>query len=190
MTPGESVVVHAAAGGVGTLAVQLARRWGAGKVIAAASTEEKRSLALELGADAAIDAGASDLKAAILEAAGGRVDIVLEMVGGSTFDASLEALAPFGRLVTYGMASRQIPDPIDVVKLNFHSRGVIGFWAAHCFRQPAMFTEPMRELMDLVRSGDLRTIVGGTYPLSDARRAHEDLRGRRTVGKLVLEPWS
>ena len=190
MTPGESVVVHAAAGGVGTLAVQLARRWGAGKVIAAASTEEKRSLALELGADAAIDAGAPDLKAAIVEAAGGRVDIVLEMVGGSTFDASLEALAPFGRLVTYGMASREIPDPIDVVKLNFHSRGVIGFWAAHCFRQPAMFSQPMRELMDLVRSGDLRTIVGGTYPLSDARQAHEDLRGRRTVGKLVLEPWS
>jgi NADPH2:quinone reductase len=190
MSAGESVVVHAAAGGVGTLAVQLAKRWGAGRVIAAASSEDKRALALELGADVAIDAGAPDLKAAIVEAAGGPVDIVLEMVGGATFEASLAALAPFGRLVTYGMASREIPEPLDVVKLNFHSRGVIGFWAAHCFRRPEMFTEPMRELVALARSGELRTIVGATYPLDGARRAHEDLRGRRTVGKLVLEPWS
>jgi NADPH2:quinone reductase len=188
MRAGESVVVHAAAGGVGTLAVQLAKRWGASRVIAAASTEEKRALALELGADVAIDSNAPDLEAAIKEAAGGRVDIVLEMVGGDTFAASLAALAPFGRLISYGMASREIPAPPDVVKLNFHSRGVIGFWAAHCFRRPEMFVEPMRELLALVRSGELRTIVGGTYPLGDARRAHEDLRGRRTVGKLVLDP--
>jgi NADPH2:quinone reductase len=190
MSSGESVVVHAAAGGVGTLAVQLAKRWGAAQVIAAASTEEKRALALDLGADAAIDAGAPDLEAAILEAAGGPVDIVLEMVGGPTFGASLAALAPFGRLITYGMAGRQIPDPVDVVKLNFHSRGVIGFWAAHCFRRAELFGEPMRELLALVRTGELRTVVGVAYPLDEARRAHEDLRGRRTVGKLVLDPWA
>jgi NADPH2:quinone reductase len=188
MARGESVLVHAAAGGVGTLAVQLAREWGAGRVIAAASSEEKRALALELGADAAIDARDPDLRAAILAAAGGPVDIVLEMVGGETFAASFEALAPFGRLVTYGMASRVIPKPVNVVDLNRHSRGVIGFWAAHCFRRPGMFAEPLRELFSLVREGRLRTIVGGRYPLGDARRAHEDLRGRRTVGKLVLEP--
>jgi len=188
MAPGETVVVHAAAGGVGTLAVQLAKRWGAGRVIAAASTEEKRALALELGADATIDAGAPELKRAIVEAAGGPVDIVLEMVGGKTFDASLAALAPFGRLVTYGMASRRIPDPVDVVKLNLHSRGVIGFWAAHCFRRPELFTEPMRELFELHRTGALRTILGGTYPLAEARQAHQDLLARRTMGKLVLDP--
>jgi NADPH2:quinone reductase len=175
---------------VGTLALQLARRWGAGKVIAAASTPEKRSLALELGADVAIDAAEPDLKGAITDAAGGPVDIVLEMVGGDTFNASLEALAPFGRLITYGIASRQIPDPVDVVKLNFRSAGVIGFWAAHCFRDREMFTGPVDELLTLVRTGELRTIVGGSYPLADARRAHEDLRGRRTVGKLVLDPWA
>jgi NADPH2:quinone reductase len=190
MAAGESVLVHAAAGGVGTLALQLARRWGAGKVIAAASTPEKRSLALELGADVAIDAAEPDLKGAITDAAGGPVDIVLEMVGGDTFNASLEALAPFGRLITYGIASRQIPDPVDVVKLNFRSAGVIGFWAAHCFRDREMFTGPVDELLTLVRTGELRTIVGGSYPLADARRAHEDLRGRRTVGKLVLDPWA
>jgi NADPH2:quinone reductase len=187
MVAGESVVVHAAAGGVGTLAVQLAKRWGASPVIAAASTDEKRSLAVELGADRAIDSNAADLRSAIREAVGGPVDIVLEMVGGSTFTQSLEALAPFGRLVTYGMASRRVPEPVDVVKLNFHSRGVLGFWLAHCLRRPEMFAEPMRELLGMVAAGELRAIVGGAYPLADARRAHQDLRARRTVGKLVLE---
>src|SRR5947209_2699456 len=91
LAPGESVVVHAAAGGVGTIAVQLAKRWGAGRVIAAASSEDKRALAMELGADVAIDANAPDLRAAILEANGGPVAIVLAMVGGSTFDACLPA---------------------------------------------------------------------------------------------------
>jgi NADPH:quinone reductase len=188
IVPGESVVVHAAAGGVGTIALQLAKRWGAGRVVAAASSADKRELALELGADAAIDASAPDLEAAILEAVGGPADIVLEMVGGDTFDASLAALAPFGRLVSYGMASRQVPAPVDVVKLNFHSRGVLGFWLAHCMHRRELFAPPLEELLELVEAGELRTIVGGTYPLAEARRAHEELRGRRTVGKLVLDP--
>jgi NADPH2:quinone reductase len=188
MQSGESVVVHAAAGGVGTLAVQLAKRWGAGRVIASASSSEKRALALELGADSAIDANEPDLREAIQEAAGGPVDIVLEMVGGRTFAQSFDALAPFGRLVTFGIASRDIPEPVDVVALNRHSRGVIGFWLAHCFQRPGMFEGPARELLELVAAGELRTVVGGTYPLGEARRAHEDLRARRSVGKLVLDP--
>jgi NADPH:quinone reductase len=188
MRQGETVVVHAAAGGVGTLAVQLAKRWGAGRVIAAASSEEKRRLALELGADAAIDSNADDLRGELESAADGPVDVVLEMVGGRTFSESFEALAPFGRLVSYGMASRRIPDPVDVVALNRDSRGVLGFWLAHCFGKPGGIAEPARELLAMVASGELRTVVGGTYPLADARRAHEDLRARRTAGKLVLDP--
>ncbi|WP_308402084.1 zinc-binding dehydrogenase [Streptomyces sp. RKAG293] len=104
---GESVVVHAAAGGTGSLAVQLAKSFGAGRIIATASTKEKRDLALELGADIAVDADAEGMKERLVEANDGKkVDIVLEMTGGPVFDASLAALAPFGRLVTYGMASR------------------------------------------------------------------------------------
>jgi NADPH:quinone reductase len=97
-------------------------------------------------------------------------------------------LAPFGRLVTFGIASREIPEPVDVVALNRHSRGVLGFWLAHCFQRPGMFDGPARELLELVAAGELRTVLGGTYPLMDARRAHEDLRARRSVGKLVLDP--
>lgn len=187
MKEGESVVVHAAAGGVGTIAIQLARRWGAGRVIAAASSEEKRELARELGADATIDARAPDMKAAIEEANGGKVDIVLEMVGGSTFDGSLHALAPFGRVVFFGMAGRERPAPVDPGMLLQRSRAVIGFWLAHCMAHPEMLAGPVRELLGLVAAGELRPVVGGTYPLSEARRAHEDMRARRTAGKLVID---
>jgi NADPH2:quinone reductase len=188
LQPGESVVVHAAAGGVGTLAIQLAKRWGAGRVIAAASNEEKRRLALDLGADAAIDARAPDMKAAIEEANGGKVDIVLEMVGGPTFDGSLAALAPFGRVVFFGMAGRERPQPVDPATLLQRSRSVVGFWLAHCMSRPQMLAEPIDELLGMVAAGELRPVVGGTYALSEARRAHEDMRARKTTGKLLLDP--
>ena len=185
---GESVVVHAAAGGVGTLAIQLAKAWGAGTVIGVASSQEKRDLAASLGADVTVDAGERDLKAALEQANGGRkVDVVLEMVGGPTFDASLAALAPFGRLATFGMASRTAPKPVHSGELMSRSRAVVGFWLAHCFARPGMLQPQMAELLAMVQDGTLRPIVGGTYPLSEARRAHEDLRSRASQGKLVLD---
>ena len=188
LQPGESVVVHAAAGGVGTLAVQLAKAWGAGRVIGVASSPDKRALAEELGADVTVDAGEADLKAALEAANGGRkVDVVLEMVGGPTFDASLAALAPFGRLATFGMASRTAPKPVDPGALMSRSRAVIGFWLAHCFTRPEMLQGPMSELLSMVEAGTLTPVVGGTYPLSEAHRAHEDLRSRASQGKLVLD---
>ncbi|MDQ6650045.1 MAG: zinc-binding dehydrogenase [Actinomycetota bacterium] len=189
MTPGESVVVHAAAGGVGSLAVQLAKTWGAGRVIASASSEDKRQLALDLGADVAVDANASDMRGALREANGGRkVDIVLEMTGGPVFDGSLAALAPFGRLAAYGQASRQQPTPVNPGELMARSQAVIGFWLVHCLARPEMVGPPMAELLSMVEAGTLRPVVGGSYPLSEAHRAHEDLRARRTTGKLTLDP--
>jgi NADPH:quinone reductase len=188
LQPGESVVVHAAAGGVGTLAVQLAKHWGAGRVIAVASTEDKLRLASELGADVGVLAGEPDLKAALEDANGGRkVDVVLEMVGGSTFDASLAALAPFGRLATFGMAGRTPPKPVTAGELMSRSRAVIGFWLAHCFSRPELLVPQMTELLGLVQAGTLTPTVGATYPLADAAAAHEALRSRGSVGKLVLD---
>lgn len=185
---GESVVVHAAAGGVGTLAIQLAKHWGAGNVIAVASTQDKLQLAKELGADSLVLAGSPDLKTALEEANGGRkVDIVLEMVGGPTFDASLAALAPFGRLATFGMASRTPPAAISAGDLMSRSRAVIGFWLAHCFGNPAMLQPQMAELLSMVQAGTLTPLVGGTYALGEAALAHEALRSRGSVGKLVLD---
>nr|WP_218902496.1 zinc-binding dehydrogenase [Streptomonospora nanhaiensis] len=190
LAEGESVVVHAAAGGVGSLAVQLAKAFGAGRVIATAGTEDKRRLALELGADAAVDSRAEDMTAALREANGGRrVDAVLDMTGGRITDQSLRALAPFGRLAFYGMASREAPSPVDLPALLRHSTTVSGMWLSHAFALPAdVVRRAMAELFDLVRAGRLRVVKGGEYPLEQARRAHEDLRSRATVGKLALDP--
>jgi len=186
---GESVVVHAAAGGVGTLAVQLAKRFGAGRVIGVASSGDKRELASRLGADAVVDSAVDDLTAALREANdGAKVDVVLEMVGGATFAASLKALAPFGRLVHFGQAGREGAPKVDPGALMARSQGVLGFWLVHMMQRPDLMTEAMSAMFELVRSGELEVVAGGEYPLEEARRAHEDLRARGTVGKLVLVP--
>jgi NADPH:quinone reductase len=186
--PGESVVVISGAGGVGSLAVQLAKPFGAGRVIATASTEEKRVLTLELGADAAVDPSAEDLTAALVEANGGeRVDVVLEMSGGRVFDQSAEALAPFGRIVTYGIAGRE-QNTLETGRLMRKSRTVVGFWLMHCLGRRDMVEEPLADLFDRAARGELKPRVGATYPLSEVRRAHEDMQGRRTSGKLLLDP--
>jgi NADPH2:quinone reductase len=185
---GESVVVISGAGGVGSLAVQLAKPMGAGRVIATASSEDKRNLTLELGADAAVDPATEDLKQALIDANEGKpVDVVLEMAGGRIFDQSLEALAPFGRLVTYGLASGE-PSEIQNGRLMRKSWGVIGFWLVHCLARPDMLREPLADLFERAARGDLRVVVGETYPMSEVRRAHEDLHARKTSGKLLLDP--
>jgi NADPH2:quinone reductase len=187
---GESVVVHAAAGGVGTLAVQLAKRFGAGRVIGTASSEDKRALAERLGADVTIDSSSpGDLKEKMIEANGGqRVDVVLEMVGGETFTQSMSALAPFGRLVHFGQAGRDGAPPVDPGRLMATSRGVIGFWLAHMLARPGMLREALDDMFAAIQAGELEPIVGGEYPLAEASRAHEDIRSRQTTGKLVLNP--
>ncbi|MDQ3933484.1 MAG: zinc-binding dehydrogenase [Actinomycetota bacterium] len=185
---GESVVVHSAAGGVGSLATQLAKPMGAGRVIATAGSEERRAKALELGADTAIDPDVEDLTAALIDANGGNpLDVILETSGGRVFDASFEALAPFGRLVVYGISSRE-QNEVRTGRLLRGSRSVIGFWLMHCLERPETLREPLADLFERARRGELKALVGGTYPLSEVRRAHEDLVGRRTTGKLVLDP--
>jgi NADPH:quinone reductase len=189
LAPGETVVVNAAAGGVGSLAVQLAKVYGAGRVIAGASRPEKRELALSLGADAAVDDAAEGYAERVLAAnAGRRVDVVLDAVGGAVVEAALDTLAPFGRLVTFGAASRQAPAPVDPTRLMRRNLAVIGFWLTPVIGLPGMFGPPLAELLDLVAQGRLRPVVGGEYPLAQARTAHEDLLARRTTGKLILRP--
>jgi NADPH:quinone reductase len=187
LQPGESIVVQAAAGGTGSIAVQLARRAG-GRVIAMASTEKKRELARRLGADVAIDSRADDLRAAILEANGGEpVDVVLEMSGGETFEACLRSLARFGRLVTFGIASRE-QNRVSTGHLMRNSRAVIGFWLMHLLRRRDLLASMIAELYGAVAAGELEVVIGGTYPLAEARRAHEEIAARRTSGKLLLDP--
>jgi NADPH2:quinone reductase len=188
VVPGETVVIHAAAGGVGTIAIQLAKMWGA-KVIASTSSPEKAELAKKLGADITIDANAEDLAAVMLEANGGKkVNLILEMVGGKTFDASLEVLAPFGRVVTYGMASRTPPSSINPAVLMGGSKTITGFWLSHCFGRKELMNDVISELFQLVVDGKLHPVIGATYPLSKAADAHRAMLARQTTGKIALDP--
>jgi NADPH:quinone reductase len=185
--PGETLLVEAAAGGTGSLAVQLGKRAGA-KVIGLASSEEKRALVERLGADATVDSRAEDLKEAILAANGGeRVDAVLQMSGGDAFDAELSALAPLGRMVVFGIASREQRD-VSTAALLRGSKTVIGFWLVHLLMRPAEVGPMIGELFSAVAGSELAVDVGEVYPLSEAARAHEDLIARRTSGKLLLDP--
>jgi NADPH:quinone reductase len=184
---GETVVVEAAGGGTGSLAVQLAKRAGA-KVIALASSEEKRALAERLGADASADSRAEDLQQAILDANGGeKVDVVLHM-SGTGFEAELHALGPLGRIVAFGNAARH-PNEVKTNYLLQTSKSVIGFWMVPLIVQRRDLIASMTaDLLGAVVSGDLEIVIGGVYPLSEAARAHTEMQERRTSGKLLLDP--
>jgi NADPH2:quinone reductase len=187
LQPDETVVVEAAAGGTGSLAVQLAKRAGA-RVIALASSPEKRERAEELGADATVDSRTEELGAAILEAnEGQQVDAVLQMSGGQPFEQELRVLTPFGRMVVFGIASRE-ENQVRTGHLLRNSRAVIGFWLMHLVPRREEMRAMIEDLLSAVVAGGLEVTVGGVYPLSEARRAHEDIAGRKTQGKLLLDP--
>jgi NADPH2:quinone reductase len=190
--PGESVVVHAAAGGVGSIAVQLARSWGAGRVIGSATGPEKADLVKSLGADVVVDLSqtetAREVTAKLREANDGRpVDVVLEMTGGHVFDGSLSALRPLGRLAVFGMASRVEPSPVSVPKLMARSQTVTGFWLVHVLGLPGGLAPALEEMTSMIFAGRLSPVTGTSYALDEAAAAHEALRSRRSVGKLVIE---
>jgi NADPH:quinone reductase len=184
---GETVAIEAAAGGTGCLAVQLAKRAGA-KVVALASSEEKRALAERLGADATADSRADDLKEAILEANGGeKVDVVLHM-SGSGFEAELKALGPLGRIVVFGNAGRH-PNQVETNYLLQTSKSVIGFWLVpFIVHKRELLTAAIAQLLGAVAAGEIEVVIGGVYPLSEAASAQKDIAERRTTGKLLLDP--
>ena len=187
--PGETIAIEAAAGGTGTLAVQIAKAAGA-KVIGLASSAAKRQLVEDLGADATVDSQSEDLRAALLEANGGaKIDAVLHMSGGDAFEAELRALAPLGRLVVFGNASRESRQ-IDSGVLLHGSKAVIGFWLVHVLARRDLAVPLVGELLEALATGALRVTIGGVYPLSEAARAHQALEARTSTGKLLLDPTS
>ncbi|HVV89027.1 MAG TPA: zinc-binding dehydrogenase [Solirubrobacterales bacterium] len=185
--PGETIVIEAAAGGTGTLAVQIAKAAGA-RVIGLASSAEKRAVVEGLGADATVDSRAEDLRGAILDANDGKkVDAVLHMSGGDAFDAEFAALAPLGRLVVFGNASRD-ERSVDTGRLLHGSKAVIGFWLVHVLLRQDLAAPMIGELLGALATGALRVTIGGVYALSEAARAHEALESRASTGKLLLDP--
>ncbi|QUW23901.1 quinone oxidoreductase [Sporosarcina sp. Marseille-Q4063] len=185
---GETVLVHAAAGGVGAISVQLAKIFGAGKVIATASSDEKLAHAEKLGADHLVNYTEEDWEQQVLQLTDGKgVDVALEMVGGDIFDKTVTCLAPFGRLVIFGAASGEQAQfyPAQLMRKN---QSVIGFFLPQIVNKPELYLKSFSELLHYIDSGELELTIGGTYKLEDAAEAHRDLQGRKTMGKLVLIP--
>ena len=184
----DRVLIHAGAGGVGSLAVQLAAAAGA-TVFATASTAAKRELARDLGADDTIDYTDADVADAIHARTGGDgVDLVIDGVGGDAFAASVEALAPVGRIVSFGMASGSVPT-VATPRLFFANQSVHGYHLEHAIEHvPERVLGAVPSLIDHVATGHVDVVVDRTLPLADAERAHDALANRETVGTVVLEP--
>ena len=184
---GDWAVVHSAAGGVGLLLTQLVRGRG-GHVLATTSTEDKAELARGAGADEVV-VGYEGFAERVRELSGGEgAAVVYDGVGRTTFAAGLTALRPTGRMIVYGAASGQ-PDPLEVQQLAAHGslyvqRPTLGTYT----RTPQLLRELAGGVLDLVAAGRLDVRIGARHPLADARRAHEDLEGRRTTGKVLLLP--
>jgi NADPH:quinone reductase len=184
--PGESVLVHAAAGGVGTLAVQLAKLMGAGIVAGTASNSSKLDLIRKLGADAAINYTEDNWVEQVKNATRGQgTDIILEMVGGEITEQSLKCLAPFGRMVIYGAASGKIAQ-FSGIQLMYKNQAIIGYWLTSQLQRADRIAIAAMELMQFLASGKLQIIVGQTFPLAEAAQAHQAIAERRTMGKVVL----
>jgi NADPH:quinone reductase len=183
---GTVAVVHAAAGGVGLLLTQMIKGLG-GTVIATTSSAEKAALAKGAGAD--FTTTYADFAAVAREATGGRgVDVVFDGVGKDTFDAGISALRPRGMMVLFGGSSGQVP-PFNPQRLNtagslFLTRPTLG----HYIADRAELLWRAGDLFRWIGKGELSVRVGAEYPLAEAGRAHEDLAGRRTTGKLILVP--
>jgi NADPH:quinone reductase len=185
---GESVLVHAAAGGVGTIAVQLAKLFGAGKIIATASSDEKLALAREMGADVLINYTEPDWEQQVLEATDGRgVNVALEMVGGEVFNKTVRCLATFGRLVIFGAASGE-QSRFYPSSLMGRNQSVIGFFLQQIMRKQELLQPSLVELLTYLGEGKLKLTIGGVFPLEEAAQVHTLLQSRKTQGKLILEP--
>jgi NADPH2:quinone reductase len=185
--PGETVLVTAAAGGVGTCAVQIAKLLGS-RVLAAAGSDKKLSLARELGADVLVDYSLGDWPWQVMQATGGRgADLILESVGGGVFHDCLTCWASRGRMIIYGKASGQ-HGVVSGDDLLFGNRMVHGLAVGLVVEDTALLRRSMQQLFDWIAQSRLRLIVGETHPLHDAAIAHRRLASRETQGKVVLLP--
>jgi NADPH2:quinone reductase len=185
---GETLLVHAAAGGVGTAAVQIGKALGA-RVIATAGGEEKLEVARRCGADALIDYRKEDFVSRVKEETGGRgADVIYDSVGGEVFDRSLKCIAWNGRLLVIGFAGGEIPS-VKANRILLKNIAVVGLhWGAYVTHEPGRIRETFEALFALYREGKIAPVLFHTYPLEETARALGDLASRRTWGKVIIAP--
>ena len=186
LQPGQTVLIQAGASGVGTVAIQLAKAWGA-RVITTASTQEKLDLCRSLGADVTINYTETDFEEAVKEEAGGGVELVLESVGGPVLEKSVRCVASYGRLVSYGNASGT-PANLAAADITSANRTVIGFSIGRSPQGSLDHKAAMAELFPMIEKGQVKLIVDQVLPMSQVAKAHEHLANRGTRGKVILTP--
>jgi NADPH:quinone reductase len=188
LRPGESILIHAAGSGVGSLAVQMAKIMGAGKIIATAASPEKRQYATSIGADIAVDYTAADWTQKVLEAtAGVGVDVLLESIGGEVFEQNFDCLATFGRYVVYG-STRGLGKPLEARRLMTRCQSLTGLYVPVFMARPDLVRAGLEFMVEHVSKGDLRAQVAAELPLREAARAQQLLEDRQVVGAVVLKP--
>jgi NADPH2:quinone reductase len=185
---GETILIHAAGSGVGSLAVQMAKIFGAGKIIATAASEEKREYARSIGADVAVDYTAADWTRQVLQATGGTgVDVLLESIGGAVFEQNFECLATFGRYIVYG-STQGLGKPLEARRLMTKCQSLTGLYAPVLMARPEMIRVGLKFMVEHVVKGNLQARVAARLPLHEAARAHQMLEDRQVVGAIVLQP--
>jgi NADPH2:quinone reductase len=187
MTPGQTVLVHSAAGGVGIVAMQIAKAAGA-RVIGTVSSDSKIAIAKEYGADEVINYETHDLAEEALRLTDGKgIDLNLDAVGKPTFEKGIKCAAPFGHVILYGRAGGP-PDKLDPMRLFEKAVKVSGFILFTASGQSHLMKEGTASCFRLMREGKLKMLVGKSYPLEQAAEAHRFMQSRQSVGKLVLVP--
>lgn len=189
LVAGETVLVHAAAGGVGLLALQLARLHDAAFVIGTVGSNSKISAALDAGAHAVINYRSEDFATRVLELTeGAGIDLILDAVTGQDFERNFDCLAAFGRIVVFGQASGA-PGLVSTDRLFKENRSLRGYSSGHIRRQrPGQLKPVAAKVIDYLQTGSLQMIIGARFPLSEAAAAHELVESRQSVGKVLLEP--
>lgn len=188
LQPGETVLVQAAAGGVGSLLLQLAKLYGAGRVIGVVGSEAKDAVARDFGADEVIVVRNADLRPHLARVAPEGIDVALDTAGGDAFVAALEALRPFGRIVHFGDAGGA-PSPVPVAGLHKKNQTIFGYSSGHYRKhRPEGVRKAAERALAHLAAGELKVDVTGVFPLEAAAEAHRRLESRTTTGKLLLEP--
>ncbi|MGH7841160.1 MAG: quinone oxidoreductase family protein [Candidatus Binataceae bacterium] len=187
LTPGQTVLVHSAAGGVGIVAMQIAKAAGA-RVIGTVSSDSKIATARQYGADEVINYETHDLAEEALRLTGGKgIDLNLDAIGKPTFEKGLKCAAPFGHIILYGRAGGA-PDKLDPMRLFEKAVKVSGFILFMASSQHQLMKQGAESCFQLMREGRLKMLIGKTYPLGEAADAHRFMQSRQSVGKLVLTP--
>lgn len=188
---GETILIHAAAGGIGSTAIQLAKIFDAGKIIGTAGSDEKTALAENFGADHGINYRAEDFSEKVKELTGGKgADVILDTIGGENFDRSMKCLAPFGRIISFGHANDgSLPGNVKTTELHSSCRSVIGYsTGTYRKHRPEFLHEAAGKITELLIQEKLEIIISKRYALEDAAEAHAHIESRQSFGKILLIP--